>query len=85
MGIDVATFETLLVPFTTAWDTQTIDCANVNPHGVPQLHRRSLNAAGGLALILHWLSSTMPGFSLQKFFLITPINTGPATLTLVFA
>ena len=72
MGIDVTSFEMLLIPFSIAWDLQTIDRADVNPHGAPQPHLRSLDAAGGLALILHWLSSTMPGFSIQQIFLITP-------------
>jgi len=72
MGIDVRTFEMLLIPFSNIWDTSTINQADVNPHGAPQPHRQSLDAAGGLALSLHWLSSTMPGFSLQQIFLITP-------------
>ena len=44
----------------------------VNPYGAPQLARRSLDAAGGLALLLHWMSSTMAGCSLQQIFSITP-------------
>ncbi|KAI7933714.1 hypothetical protein MJO28_017506 [Puccinia striiformis f. sp. tritici] len=35
-------------------------------------HIRSLDAAGGLGLLLHWLSSTMAGHSLHQIFAITP-------------
>ena len=38
MGIDVRTFEMLLIPFSNIWDTSTIDRADVNPHGAPQPH-----------------------------------------------
>jgi hypothetical protein len=61
MGIDVATFESLLVPFDLAWSGTTIPRADVNANGAPQLSRQSLDSAGGLALILHWISSTMSG------------------------
>ena len=71
MGIDVQTFESLLLPFANLWDMQTINRSDVNPHGAPQPGRRSLDAAGGLGLILHWMSSTMSAFSLQQIFLIT--------------
>jgi hypothetical protein len=71
MGIDLATFESILVPFNLAWSSSTIPRANVTPVGKPQPHRRSLDAAGGLALIFHWLSSTMAVYMLQQLFSIT--------------
>jgi hypothetical protein len=71
MGIDVATFESILVPFNLAWSSSTIPRADVNPVGEPQPHRRSLDAAGGLALILHWLNSTMAAYTLHQLFSIT--------------
>ena len=42
-----------------------------NPNGKPQPHRRSLDSAGGLALVLHWISSTMAAYTLQQIFAIT--------------
>ena len=72
MGINVTSFEMLLMPFSIVQDIQTIYRDNFNPHCAPQPHCCSLDAAGGLHLILHWLSSTMPGFSLQQIFSITP-------------
>jgi hypothetical protein len=71
MGIDVATFESLPVPFNLAWSGTKIPRANVNSNGAPQLYHRSLNSAGGLALLLHWISSTMSGYTLQQIFSIT--------------
>jgi hypothetical protein len=71
MGIEVTTFESLLVPFDLAWSGTTIPRANVNANGAPQLSCQSLDSAGGLALILHWISSTMSGYLLQQIFSIT--------------
>ena len=71
MGLDVQTFESILLPFSTAWESATIPRADVNPNGEPQPGRRSLDAAGGLALVLHWLSSTMAAYTLQQVFSIT--------------
>ncbi|KAA1095259.1 hypothetical protein PGT21_013668 [Puccinia graminis f. sp. tritici] len=72
MGVDVRTFEAMLQLFNAAWDSEAICRADVNPNGAPQLARRSLDAAGGLGLVLHWLSSTMASHSLQQIFAITP-------------
>ena len=71
MGLDVKTFESILVPFSIAWESATIPRADVNPNGEPQPGRRALDAAGGLALLLHWLSSTMAAYTLQQIFSIT--------------
>ena len=71
MGIDVRTFEAILVPFDLAWNGTPIPRGDVNPSGAPQPHRRSLDSAGGLALLLHWISSTMAAYTLQQIFSIT--------------
>jgi hypothetical protein len=71
MGVDVRTFEALLDPFSIAWDSTTITQSDVNPNGEPQPARRSLDASGGLALLLHWLSSSMAAYTLQQIFSIT--------------
>ncbi|KAA1116630.1 hypothetical protein PGT21_020921 [Puccinia graminis f. sp. tritici] len=72
MGIDFRTFDDLLDRFAPTWNFTTIDRADVNPNGEPQLGRRSLDAAGTLGLVLHWLCSTMSAYSLQQLFGITP-------------
>ena len=72
MGVDVGMFKALLEPFSLVWSLGTIPRSDVNPQGAPQISRRSLDAAGGLALVLHWLSSTMASFTLQQIFSITP-------------
>ena len=38
MGIDVRTFEALLVPFSSIWDSSTITQLDVNPYGNPSPH-----------------------------------------------
>ncbi|KAH9443079.1 hypothetical protein Pst134EA_026869 [Puccinia striiformis f. sp. tritici] len=63
---------TLQTYLTQAWDNTTISRSDVDSHGAPWLHKRSLDAAGGLGLLLHWLSSTMAGHSLHQIFAITP-------------
>ncbi|KAI7943600.1 hypothetical protein MJO28_011128 [Puccinia striiformis f. sp. tritici] len=72
MGVDVNTFDDLLDRFTVRWNFTTIDRADVNPNGEPQPGRRSLDAAGCLGLLLHWLCSTMAAYTLQQLFGITP-------------
>ncbi|PLW27671.1 hypothetical protein PCANC_24147 [Puccinia coronata f. sp. avenae] len=70
MGVDVHTFKTILTPFEKLWNSKTIPRGDVNPQGEPQLARRLLDAAGCLGLVLHWLCSTMPCYSLQQLFAI---------------
>jgi hypothetical protein len=72
MGVDVRTFDDLLDRFSARWNFTTIDRADVNPIGEPQVGRRSLDAAGTLGLVLHWLCSTMSSYSLQQLFGVTP-------------
>ncbi|PLW38814.1 hypothetical protein PCANC_16582 [Puccinia coronata f. sp. avenae] len=71
MGVDVHTFNTILTPFETLWNSKTIPRGDVNPQGEPQLARRSLDAARCLGLVLHWFCSTMPCYLLQQLFAIT--------------
>jgi hypothetical protein len=72
MGVDVNTFHVILQPFSLLWYGKTITRANVNPRGAPQPGRRTLDSAGCLGLVLHWLSSTMPAYNLQQLFAVTP-------------
>jgi hypothetical protein len=72
MGVDVNTFHVILQPFSLLWDGETIICANVNPCRAPQPGSRTLDSAGCLGLVLHWLSSTMLAYNLQQLFAVTP-------------
>ncbi|TCD64819.1 hypothetical protein EIP91_003600 [Steccherinum ochraceum] len=73
MGVDVDTFHYLLFNgFAYRWNKRTIPRADVRPHGIPRLGRRSLDAAGALALVLHWLNSTMREVSLCQIFALIP-------------
>ncbi|OAV98410.1 hypothetical protein PTTG_09758 [Puccinia triticina 1-1 BBBD Race 1] len=72
MGLDVRTFDDLLERFSARWNFSTIDQADVNPIGEPQIGRQSLDAAGTLGLVLHWLCSTMSAYTMQQLFGITP-------------
>jgi hypothetical protein len=71
MGINIQTLEAILVPFDLAWNGTQIPRGDVNPRRAPQPYWQSLVSAGGLALLLHWLSSNMAAYKLQKIFLIT--------------
>ncbi|KAJ7207521.1 hypothetical protein GGX14DRAFT_635380 [Mycena pura] len=73
MGFDVATFDAILgAGFAEAWYTTPIprDDTSNNSHARP--HGRSLDAAGALGLLLHYLSSTMREVSLQQIFALIP-------------
>lgn len=74
MGFDVQTFEWLLdeAGFAERWNSTPILRADTNPDGAPRLGARSLDAAGGLGLYLHWLCSTMRETSLQEIFALVP-------------
>ena len=73
MGIDTSTFHAILAAgFGHLWFTLPIICPDTHTTGNPRLGRRSLNAEGGLGLILHWLSSTMRQISLQQIFALVP-------------
>lgn len=73
MGIDVDTFASLLTSgFAQRWYETPVPRNDVNQGGDPHIERRSLNAAGALGLVLHYLSSTMHAISLQQIFAIIP-------------
>ncbi len=73
MGVDCETFDKLLEGgFSHVWNTTPIPHYDVDQIAVPRIHRRSLDAAGALGLILHYLNSTMRETSLQQIFAIIP-------------
>jgi hypothetical protein len=73
MGINVATFEYILAQgFAEAWNSTPIPRNNVSLTSIPCVDRRSLDAAGALGLILHYLTSTMHEISLQQIFGLIP-------------
>lgn len=73
-GFDVATFGYLLTAgFAQKWYTTPISRAPINTlNGDACPGSRSLDAAGALGLILHYLNSTMHETSLQQIFAIIP-------------
>ncbi|KAF9566075.1 hypothetical protein CPC08DRAFT_740771 [Agrocybe pediades] len=73
MGIDVETFQYLLDSgFARAWETTPIPRPDQPMTAAPRNSRRSLDAAGALGLVLHWLSSTMHDVSLMQIFALIP-------------
>ena len=73
MGLDVRTFHLLLESgFRESWETQPIVRADANSCGRPRLQARSLDAAGSLGLILHYLASAIPDIGLQQIFALIP-------------
>ena len=73
MGFDVDTFACILLSgFSATWYTMTIPRSDTNTIGDPRPDRRSLDAAGALGLVLHYLNSTMREISLQQIFAIIP-------------
>ena len=74
MGVNVPTFRMIMESsFANLWYTLPIGRSDLNPTGAePKPRRRSLDAEGGLGLVLHWLSSTMRHVSLQQIFALTP-------------
>ncbi|KIJ43451.1 hypothetical protein M422DRAFT_60318 [Sphaerobolus stellatus SS14] len=59
MGFDVATFLVILGHFAEEWDTTPIPHNNTSSVGEAHIGRCSLDAAGALGLVLHYLNSTM--------------------------
>ena len=49
----------MLTAFQAEWNSTPIERSDVNVHGYPRLGARSLDAAGGLALVLHYIHSCM--------------------------
>jgi len=73
MGIDTSTFHAILeAGFGHLWHTRPISHPNIRTAIYTRAGRRSLDAAGGLGLVLHWLSSTMRQVSLQQIFALVP-------------
>ena len=75
MGFDVETFHHLLEGqgrFAERWDLSTIPRNDVATIGEPHLGGRSLDAMGGLGLVLHYLGLAMLEISLQQIFTLTP-------------
>ena len=73
MGVDTATFRAILeAGFGRLWYSDTIPRTDTRTAGHPRAGRRSLDAEGGLGLVLHWLSSTMRQVSLQQIFALVP-------------
>lgn len=73
MGIDTTTFQVILdVGFKQLWDLTPIPRTDTNIHGEPRLGARSLDAAGGLGLYLHYLRSSMRELGLQLIFALIP-------------
>ena len=75
MGFDVATFKLILsAGFTQKFYETPIPRDDVNTTGVSRLRRHSLDVAGILGLVLHYLNSTMCKISLQQIFALTPTS-----------
>ena len=73
MGFNVETFGYILTSgFAASWYAMPIHRPNTNPVGDPRPAQRSLDAAGALGLVLHYLNSTMNETSLQQIFAIIP-------------
>ncbi|KAG8988592.1 hypothetical protein FRB94_000574 [Tulasnella sp. JGI-2019a] len=73
MGFDVATFNLILDSgFRDCWDAMPIARSDVRSSGAPKIHRRSLDAAGGLGLALHYLTTSMREVGLQQIFALVP-------------
>jgi hypothetical protein len=72
MGFDVSTFRLLLDAFEKIWDSTPIPRNDVASSVEPRPWARSLDAAGALALVLHYLGSAMLETSLQQIFALVP-------------
>lgn len=67
MGFNVETFGYILLSsFATSWYTMSIPRNDTNILGDPRLEWHSLDAAGALGLVVHYLNSTMQETSLQQ-------------------
>ncbi|KAF8578723.1 hypothetical protein K439DRAFT_1648714 [Ramaria rubella] len=73
MGYDVDTFDFILESgFRTLWDSTAIERSDVSSSGAPRLNRCSLDAMGGLGIVLHYIHSCMTQTSLQQIFGLVP-------------
>lgn len=75
MGFDVETFEGILsAGFAQKYYETPIPRDDVASTGSSRPGRRSLDAAGALGLVLHFLNSTMREISLQQIFALIPTS-----------
>jgi len=73
MGFNIAAFTTILeAGFEEQWNTTPIPCHDVPVTAAPCTNWRSLDAAGALGLVLHFVNSTMQEVSLQQIFALVP-------------
>ena len=73
MGVDTSAFNAILkAGFGRLWNTRPIPRPDKLTAIHPRAGKRSLDAAGGLGLVLHWLSSTMRYVNLQQIFALVP-------------
>ncbi|KAF5371930.1 hypothetical protein D9757_011485 [Collybiopsis confluens] len=75
MGFDVATFRFILEGrnrFADIWDNTPIPREDVSSASAPRPHTRSLDAAGALGLVLHYLGSAIHEVQLQQIFAVVP-------------
>ncbi|KAG9088685.1 hypothetical protein FRC07_012487 [Ceratobasidium sp. 392] len=73
MGVDVDTFRFLMTAgFRECWETTPISRDDVPARANPRPERRSLDASGGLGLVLHWLRSAMSETALAEIFALVP-------------
>ncbi|TDL21495.1 hypothetical protein BD410DRAFT_749630 [Rickenella mellea] len=73
MGFSVEAFDLILRSgFSESWNSIPIPRDDVGRNSEPRPERRSLDAAGALGLVLHFLSSTMHEVSLQQIFALIP-------------
>lgn len=73
MGVDVRAFDLVLNSgFAQRWNTEVIPRHDAPGQSAPRPERRSLDAAGALGLVLHYLNSTMREISLQQIFALIP-------------
>lgn len=76
MGFDVDTFHYILRSgFAYIWDNTPIPRNDVSTGGQPRLGARSLDAAGALGLVLHYMCSAMRDTALQEIFALIPSST----------
>lgn len=73
MGFDVNAFSVILkAGFAERWYRTPIPRTDTPETALARPYRRSLDAAGALGLVLHYLSSTMREVSLQEIFALIP-------------
>lgn len=73
MGFNVDTFNYILQQgFASRWEGSAIPRTDTNASGGARPAVRSLDGAGALGLVLHYLNSTMREVSLQQIFALIP-------------